>query len=136
MLTVYFIHLEHWGMQPMIITNCGKCITNVELFGIMMKNMNIGRSGIDMKKMLIITIFLVGLFSASIVSLAQQDTLYFPVSHHIITKDDGTGGADASAIPYIMQELNQAFATAKIQFYMSCIGVDTIKNELHHLYFC
>jgi len=73
-------------------------------------------------KSLIIILFL----GSSILLFSQQDTLYFPVTHHIITDDNGNGGQPASMIPLIMQELNKAFAPARIQFYMSCVGIDTI----------
>ena len=76
-----------------------------------------------MKYFLITIILLV-----SVNLFSQQDTLYFPVTHHIITLDNGTGGQDAALIPLIMYELNNAFAPAGIQFYMSCVGIDTIKN--------
>ena len=62
--------------------------------------------------------------------ISQNDTvLYFPATHHIVTKNDGTGGYNASFIPLIMKELNRAFAPANIQFYLSCVGIDTIKSD-------
>ena len=75
-----------------------------------------------MKKLLIIAVFIV--FSANLLS----QTYWFPVSHHIITRDDGSGGQDASMIPFVMSELNRAFEPAGIQFYMSCVGIDTIRS--------
>ena len=65
-----------------------------------------------MKRLLIITMFII----CSISIFSQQKVLYFPLKHHIITLDDGTGGLDVSEIPLIMQELNRAFAPAGIQF--------------------
>ena len=78
-------------------------------------------------------IFIV-LFFISSVSIFPQ--FYYPVTHHIITDDNGNGGQPASMIPLIMQELNKAFAPARIQFYMSCVGIDTIYNFTKKTYFC
>ena len=77
-----------------------------------------------MKTFLGILIFLT--FSISAFAL---DTLYFPVTHHIFAKNDGSGSLqNAKVIPIIMQELNRVFAEINVQFYMSCVGIDTIKN--------
>ena len=74
------------------------------------------------KFLLIITTFIF----CSVASLSQEPILYFAVTHHIVLKSDSTGGQDAAMIPLIMDELNKAFAPARIQFYMSCVGIDTI----------
>jgi len=49
-----------------------------------------------------------------------NSVVYFPVTHNIITLDNGNGGMDTSEIPLIMAELNRAFAPAGIQFFLSC----------------
>ena len=69
-----------------------------------------------MKQLLITAVLLI--FS---LNLFSQNTLYFPITHHIINKDDGSGGVDPSIVPDIMSELNKAFAPANIQFFLSCV---------------
>ena len=78
-----------------------------------------------MKNLLSIIVFLLFLLKNVVFS---QEILYYPVTHHFLTRGDGTGGQDISLIPIIMDELNKAFLPAGIQFYMSCSGIDTIKN--------
>ena len=80
-------------------------------------------------KSLIIILFL----GSSILLFSQQDTLYFPVTHHIITDDYGNGGQPASMIPLIMQELNRVFAPINVQFYTYC-EIDTFFFK--KTYFC
>jgi hypothetical protein len=64
----------------------------------------------------------------SIISFSQGYYCY-PVTHHIVTLDDRNGGLDTSEIPLIMSELNRAFASANIQFYMACEGIKIIQND-------
>ena len=57
--------------------------------------------------------------------------MYFPVTHHIVLQDNGLGGIpyfSETEIPLIMSELNRTFLPAGIQFYMNCVGIDTIYN--------
>ena len=61
---------------------------------------------------------------------SQENNKYYPVTHHIITRDNGTGGETLGAIDTMMSELNRVFAPAGIQFYMSCKGIDTIKSDV------
>ena len=75
-----------------------------------------------MKYFFVILIFMLFSFSA----FSQNNIKYFPVTHNIITKADGTEGQDPIHIPDIMRELNKAFLPAGIQFYMSCAGIDAI----------
>ena len=77
-----------------------------------------------MKCFLITATFLI--FS---ISAFAQDTLYYPLVHHIVTRYNGTGGQDSSTIPIIVDELNKAFAPSRIQFYLYCNSIDTIKSE-------
>ena len=81
-----------------------------------------------MRCLLVIALF----FSAFFVAEAQQqEILYFPVSHRIVTDDAGTARMqDIKYIPLVMELLNKYFAPAGIQFYMSCVGIDTIKNSV------
>ena len=79
-------------------------------------------------------ILLISLFSS--ISLYSQlnwlfgeGIFYFGVTHHIIRKDDGSGGLDTSEIPIIIQELNKAFAPANIQFYTACDGKNTTRSN-------
>ena len=72
---------------------------------------------------------------------SQNDIKWFPVSHRIVNNSNGTGATqDISFIPIIMQELNEAFLPAGIQFYLSCVGVDTIdynfNTHLQQQYHC
>ena len=60
----------------------------------------------------------------------QQEILYFPVTHWIVTDDAGTAPMqDVKYIPLVMELLNKHFDTVGIQFYMSCVGIDTIKKK-------
>ena len=81
------------------------------------------------KKYLIVLLFL----ASSVCVFSQNDTLYFPVTHHVFGDDQGNGIQPESMIPLIMQELNKAFAPARIQFYMSCVGIDTI--TIYNIFF-
>ena len=78
-----------------------------------------------MKYIVIATLF----FCVSFIAEAQQqEILYFPVSHRIVTDDAGTAPMqDIKYIPLVMELLNKHFAPVGIQFYMSCNGIDTIK---------
>ena len=78
-----------------------------------------------MKKLLAITFIF---YSINLFAQFSDDINYFPITHHIITKDDGTGGIDSTEIPVIMSELNRAFLPARIQFYMSCVGIKIMKK--------
>ena len=80
-----------------------------------------------MKKLILLTWF-ISFISFDLYSQAINDTLYFPITHHIITRGDGTGAVMPNEIDLAMQELNKAFAPAGIQFYMSCVGIDTNIN--------
>ena len=65
---------------------------------------------------------------------AQEETLYFPVKHHIVNNTAGTGiMQDATVIPYIMSELNRVFAPINVQFYTYC-EIDTFFFK--KTYFC
>jgi len=75
-----------------------------------------------MKYLLMILIF--GTCSISLYSQAV-----FSITHHIVRMDDGSGGQNIEMIPEIMQELNKAFAPARIQFKMSCVGINIINNS-------
>jgi hypothetical protein len=59
----------------------------------------------------------------------SQAISYFPITHHITVKDDGTGIEYAEMIPLIMEYLNEAFLPAGIQFYMSCTGINIIRGD-------
>lgn len=52
---------------------------------------------------------------------------YFPVKHHIIRRNNGTGGLSISEVPNLIEELNNAYYAANIQFY-SC-GIDYIDSD-------
>ena len=75
-----------------------------------------------MKKYLLILIVSV-IFSVN--SLSQ--VLWVPVTHHIVQDDNGVGWQYPELVPIAMKQLNHFFAPANIQFYLSCVGVDTIK---------
>jgi hypothetical protein len=47
-----------------------------------------------------------------------------------VTTTNGAGACyNTEFIPDVMKALNRAFAPANVQFYMSCVGIDTIKND-------
>ena len=66
----------------------------------------------------------------SFITEAQQEILYFPVTHRIVTDDSGSAYMqDAKYISLVMELLNRYFAPAKIQFYMSCDGIDIKRSN-------
>ncbi len=59
---------------------------------------------------------------------ATSEIKHFAVQHHIVRKSDGTGGLSPSVIPQIMDELNEQFAAANIQF-CNCYAIDYIDSD-------
>jgi len=70
---------------------------------------------VEMKQFLLICIFFICCSTN-----AFSQTYLFPVTHWVVTRNDGTHNLYDSAIDLAMQELNKAFAPANIQFYLSC----------------
>ncbi|MFN8393928.1 MAG: hypothetical protein U0176_04570 [Bacteroidia bacterium] len=54
---------------------------------------------------------------------------WVPVSFHILTRTNGTGGVDPIVFPSLINRLNKAFAPANMQFFQ-CQSHDVISNDL------